>query len=48
MVLSHFSGKEYAYFKEFDGNPHYEAIQARMIEHLNSERAELGLEPIST
>jgi TolB-like protein/Tfp pilus assembly protein PilF len=36
------------WFKEFEGDPAYEAIQARMIEHLNRERAALGLEPIST
>ena len=29
-----------------EGNPEFEAIQARMIEHLNAERAELGLEPL--
>jgi hypothetical protein len=34
--------------KVMDGDPEYEAIQARMVEHLNAERAELGLEPVST
>ena len=34
--------------KVLDGDPEYEAIQARMVEHLNAERAELGLEPVST
>jgi len=33
--------------KVLEGDPEYEAIQARMFEHLNAERAELGLEPIS-
>ncbi|HLF31312.1 MAG TPA: hypothetical protein VI566_09855, partial [Xanthomonadales bacterium] len=28
-----------------EGDPRFEAIQARMIEHLNSERQKLGLEP---
>jgi len=28
-----------------EGDPRYEAIQSRMIEHLNSEREKLGLEP---
>jgi tetratricopeptide (TPR) repeat protein len=32
----------------FAGDPRFEAIQARMLEHANAERAELGLEPIST
>jgi len=31
-----------------EGDPKYEAIQKRMFEHLNAERAELGLEPLST
>ncbi|HMB61363.1 MAG TPA: hypothetical protein VKN35_15730 [Xanthomonadales bacterium] len=30
------------------GDPEFEAIQTRMFEHLNAERAALGLEPIST
>jgi hypothetical protein len=30
----------------FDGDPEFEAIQQRMFDHLNSERAELGLEPV--
>jgi TolB-like protein/Flp pilus assembly protein TadD len=33
--------------KVLEGNPEYEAIQARMIEHVNSQRAELGLESLS-
>jgi TolB-like protein len=28
-----------------EGDPRYEAIQARMVEHLNDEREKLGLEP---
>jgi TolB-like protein len=28
-----------------EGDPRFEAIQARMIEHLNAERSQLGLEP---
>jgi len=35
-------------FQEFEGDPEYEAIQARMMEHVNRERAKLSLEPIST
>ncbi len=31
-----------------EGNPQFEAIQARMIEHLNNERQKLGLEPVSS
>jgi len=33
---------------ELEGMPEYEAIQSRMIEHLNNERGKLGLEPVST
>jgi hypothetical protein len=33
---------------ELEGMPEYETIQSRMIEHLNSERQKLGLDPVST
>jgi TolB-like protein/Tfp pilus assembly protein PilF len=36
------------WFRDFEGDPEYEAIQTRMVEHLNRERAALGLEPVST
>ncbi len=36
------------YFNDLEGIAEYEAIQSRMIEHLNHERALLGLEPRST
>ncbi|HMB59764.1 MAG TPA: hypothetical protein VKN35_07625, partial [Xanthomonadales bacterium] len=29
-----------------EGDPEYQAIQQRMIDHLNAERAELGLDPL--
>jgi TolB-like protein len=32
--------------KALEGLPRYETIQAQMLEHLNSERAKLGLEPV--
>jgi TolB-like protein len=47
IVLAKISA-EYPYFRDLDGHPEYEAIQSRMIEHLNSERAKLGLEPVTT
>jgi TolB-like protein/Flp pilus assembly protein TadD len=31
-----------------EGDPEYEAVQSRMVDHLNAERAELGLEPVTT
>ncbi len=48
LITSSKISKEYPFFRELDGNPEYEAIQARMIDHLNRERAQLGLEPVST
>lgn len=33
--------------KILEGDPEYEAIQSRMLEHLNAERIELGLEPVT-
>ena len=36
------------HLSELEGMPEYEAIQSRMIEHLNNERGKLGLEPVST
>jgi hypothetical protein len=32
--------------KALEGMPRYEAIQEQLLEHLNSERAKLGLEPV--
>ncbi len=36
--------KYWPMFAPLDGDPQYEAILNRMVEHLNSERAKLGLE----
>ena len=33
-------------FEPLEGDPRYEAIQSRMITHLNEERKTLGLEPV--
>jgi hypothetical protein len=35
------------FFTELESDPEFQVIQTRMIEHLNRERAELGLEPVS-
>jgi len=40
--------REWPALSTLEGNPQFEAIQARMIEHLNNERQKLGLEPVST
>jgi len=34
--------------ERLEGDPRYESIQSRMIEHVNAERRALGLEPVST
>jgi TolB-like protein/Tfp pilus assembly protein PilF len=34
--------------ERLEGDPRYESIQSRMIEHVNREREALGLEPVST
>jgi len=46
LIISSKISREFPYFRELDGNPEYEAIQARMIKHLNNERQKLGLPPI--
>jgi tetratricopeptide (TPR) repeat protein len=38
---------EWPYLADLEGDPEYEAIQTRMIEHLNRERQLLGLQPVS-
>ena len=48
FVLSSRIADDMPYFRDLEGDPEYEAIQARMIEHLNAERAALGLEPVET
>jgi len=45
-VLSARIADDMPYFRDLEGDPEYEAIQARMLEHLNQERSELGLEPV--
>ncbi|HLF29402.1 MAG TPA: hypothetical protein VI566_00040 [Xanthomonadales bacterium] len=41
-------GDDQPYLKSLDGEPRFEAARLRMIEHLNRERTQLGLEPAST
>jgi len=36
----------YPLFKPLEGKPRYQAIQKQMLKHLNTERAELNLEPV--
>jgi hypothetical protein len=46
LVLSSRITDDMPYFRDLEGDPEYEAIQARMIEHRDAERAALGLEPV--
>jgi len=36
------------FFADLEGDPEYQAIQQRMLDHLNGERVALGLEPVTT
>ena len=38
--------RTWAMFEPLDGDPRFEIIMNRMVEHLNAERAKLGLEPV--
>ncbi len=39
--------KEWVQLKPLEGDPEYEAIQARMVKHMNEERAKVNLGPMS-
>jgi len=39
--------KEWVQLKPLEGDPEFEAVQARMVAHLNAERAKVGLGPMS-
>jgi hypothetical protein len=41
-------GGPWSIFSSLRGDPAFEAVRIKMLEHLNQERAELGLEPLST
>jgi TolB-like protein/Tfp pilus assembly protein PilF len=41
-------GGTWSIFSSLRGDPAFEAVRVKMLEHLNTERAELGLEPLST
>jgi len=47
-VTSTRPGDDRPYLKSLEGEPRFEAARLRMIEHLNRERAALGLEPERT
>jgi len=40
--------KAWPVFQPLQGDPRYEDAKARMLAHLNEERAQLGLEPVNT
>ena len=39
--------REWVQLKPLEGDPKFEAVQARMVAHLNAERAKVGLGPMS-
>ncbi|MDH3787360.1 MAG: hypothetical protein OES53_02235 [Xanthomonadales bacterium] len=47
MVASPRIAEDWPVFSDLEGDPEYEAIQGRMVEHLETERATLGLDPVS-
>jgi tetratricopeptide (TPR) repeat protein len=47
LILSTRITDDLPFFTELESDPEFQVIQTRMIEHLNRERAELGLEPVS-
>jgi TolB-like protein/Tfp pilus assembly protein PilF len=47
LVMSARLSQAWPAFKPLEGDPEYKAIQQKMTDHLNAERAELGLEPVS-
>jgi hypothetical protein len=38
--------REWLALSALEGDPRFELIQQRMLEHLNTERSALGLEPV--
>jgi len=39
--------RQWPALEPLESDPRYQAIQSKMIDHLNSERKELGLEPVT-
>jgi len=48
LVMDLTASNAWPAFQDLRGNPQFEAARSKMLEHLNSERTELGLEPLST
>jgi len=48
LILSTRITDDLPFFTELESDPKFQAIQTRMIKHLNRERAALGLEPVET
>jgi TolB-like protein len=47
LVMDLTAPKAWPLFHPMRGDPRFEAARSKMLEHLNAERAELGLEPLS-
>ncbi|MDZ4730855.1 MAG: hypothetical protein SH820_13035 [Xanthomonadales bacterium] len=48
LVVDLIAPKAWPVFQPLRGDPRFEAARSKMLEHLNAERAELGLEPLQT
>jgi pentatricopeptide repeat protein len=48
LVVDLTAPKAWPVFQPLRGDPRFEAARSKMLEHLNAERAELGLEPLQT
>ena len=46
LVIAPRISRMYPIFKPLEGEPEYEAVQKRMLENLNKQRAEAGLQPL--
>jgi predicted Zn-dependent protease len=48
LIIDLTAARAWPVFQSLRGDPRFEAARSKMLEHLNAERAELGLEPLST
>jgi TolB-like protein len=48
LVVDLTAPKAWPVFQPLRGDPRFEAARSKMLEHLNAERVEMGLEPLST
>jgi len=46
MTMASRVSEEYPYLEPLEGDPRFEAARLKMMEHINRERAALGLEQV--